>query len=67
LISSNELTVEKVRSLDKMDYNEVKDILGIKSDFCIYFEDVTGNLVRIDNTNLGIGSDKIFINGEPCK
>ena len=50
-----------------MDYNEVKDILGIKSDFCIYFEDVTGNLVRIDNTNLGIGSDKIFINGEPCK
>ena len=67
LISSEELVVEKVRNFDALEYNEAKNMLGIKSDFCIYFEDISGNVVKIDNVNLGIGSDKININGEPCR
>ena len=67
LLNSNEIDVEKLRKLDKMDYNEIKDRLGVKNDFCIYFEDTTGNIVKIDNTNTGIGSGKIYINGQPCR
>jgi len=67
LISQNELIEEKLRDLDEMGYDEVKNELGLKSDFCIYFEDITGNLVKIDDLNLGIGSEKISINGNPCR
>jgi hypothetical protein len=67
LVESNELIEEKIRNLDSMDYNEAKNVLGVEGDFCIFFEDATGNLVRIDNINSGIGSNKIYINGEPCK
>ena len=66
LLSSNTLLEEKLENLDRMGYDEVKNILGIKSDFCIYFEDATGNIVKIDDISPGIGSDKIYINGEPC-
>ena len=63
LLNSNELIVEEVIKLDQMSYNEVKNMFGVKNDFCIYFEDVSGNLVKFDNTNLGIGSNKIYIDG----
>lgn len=66
LITSNELSEEKIKSLGNMDYNEFKGILGVKSDFCVYFEDVIGNLIKIDGVELGIGSEKIRINGKPC-
>jgi len=58
---------DSVARLDQMDYDEVKNLLGVKNDFCIFFEDVTGNLVKIDDLNLAIGSNKIYINGQPCK
>ena len=58
---------EKVESLEEMNYDEIKSMLGIKSDFCIFFEDITGNLVNINDVKSGIGSQKIHINGEPCK
>lgn len=67
LLSSDEIDAEKLSTLDEMDYNEVKGMLGIKNDFCIYFEDEDGALVKIDGTNPGIGSGKILINGEPCR
>lgn len=67
LLNSNELIVEEVIKLDQMSYNEVKNMFGVKNDFCIYFEDITGNILKIDGVNLGIGSNKIYINGEPCR
>jgi len=66
LIKSNELIEEKIEHLDNMDYNKFKDILGVKSDFCVYFEDATGNLIKVDGIEPGIGSEKIQINGKPC-
>ena len=66
LIKSNELSEEKITSLGNMDYNEFKNILGVKSDFCVYFEDISGNLIKVDGVELGIGSEKIQINGKPC-
>ena len=67
LVDSNGLVEEKIESLSDMGYEEIKSILGIKNDFCIFFEDVLGNIVKIDGINPGIGSDKIYINGEPCE
>ena len=67
LLVSNVLIEEKVENLNDMGYEEIKSILGIKNDFCIYFEDITGNLVKIDGINPGIGSSKIHINDVPCK
>jgi len=67
LMSSEELIEEKLKNLDQMEYNEIKRKLGVKTDFCIYFEKLNGNILKFDNINLGIGSDKIQINGEPCR
>jgi len=67
LLSSNELDIQRLKMLDKMDYDEVKGILGINSDFCIYFEDSAGSIVKIDGINPSIGSDSIYINGKPCR
>lgn len=67
LVDSNGLIEEKIKNLDQMDYDEIKNILGVENDFCIFFEDVSGNLVKIDDINAGIGSDKIYINGNPCE
>lgn len=67
LITSDELSEEKIKSFGNMGYEEFKYTLGLKSDFCVYFEDVSGNLIKIDGIELGIGSEKIQINGKPCE
>jgi len=67
LLSYDEVLESKMDNLDRMDYEEIKNLIGIENDFCIYFEDITGNIVRIDDANLRIGSGKIYINGEPCE
>jgi|TARA_B100001971_G_scaffold126941_1_gene116931 hypothetical protein len=64
LLTQNSLTEEKVENLD---YDEIKNIIGVENDFCIFFEDINGNLVKIDDMDPGIGYDKIYINGKPCK
>ncbi len=66
VLESNKLVEEKIENLEQMDYEEIKSMLGIKSDFCIFFEDITGNLAQVNNIESGIGSEKIYINGRPC-
>ena len=67
LLSSNELIEEKIENLGRMDYEEVKNIFGIENDFCIFFEDISGNIVQIDSLSPGIGSNLIYIDGNPCE
>ncbi|MEK6876085.1 MAG: hypothetical protein AABX63_01630 [Nanoarchaeota archaeon] len=67
VLESNELVEEKVEYLERMGYDEIKSMVGIKSDFCIFFEDITGNLAQVNEVKSGIGSNKIYINGRPCK
>jgi hypothetical protein len=67
LLDSDELIEEKVIELEQMDYNEIKNLLGVENDFCVFFEDVTGDIMKVNGIVSGIGSDKIYINGEPCK
>ncbi|MBW2976117.1 hypothetical protein KY347_01575 [Candidatus Woesearchaeota archaeon] len=67
LLESNKLEEDKIRKLEQAEYEEIKDMLGLKSDFCVFFEDTSGNLVKIGGIGSGIGSDRIQINGEPCR
>ena len=66
ILDSNGIVDEKVKLLEEMDYAAVKESLGIKKDFCLYFEDDSGNMVRVDHASSGIGHEKIHVSGEPC-
>jgi hypothetical protein len=52
------------------DYDDTKQKLGMRSDFCIYMEDEDGNLIILKNSagdNLtGMGSQAINISDTPC-
>ena len=67
LLNSNGLVAERVVKLEQMDYKEVKNMLGVKNDFCIYFEDTSGDVMSIGGISPGIGSNKIYIDGQPCE
>ena len=45
-------------------YDALKNSFGIRSDFCIYFEDDHGNIVPI-NGKIGIGSPLVNFTGQP--
>lgn len=57
---------ERIANLESIGYENLKEELGVESDFCIYFEDINGMVVKAGNFNSGLGSNKITVNGEPC-
>ena len=60
------LQEEILTRISGMSYKELKDSLNVENDFCIYFEDESGNLVEIKDGLRSVGSDAIVINGRPC-
>ena len=56
----------KLQELLGKDYQAIKKSLRIKNDFCIYFEDEDGNIIYIDATHTGVGSDTITVSDIPC-
>ncbi len=67
-IQGNKVDVEKLENLTVLDYEQMKQQLGISSDFCIHFEDEKGNVIFINSTNniTGIGSPKAVIGNYTC-
>ena len=50
-------------------YSELKKKLGVKGEFCIFFEDSEGNIVAIGNSTtslVGVGNSSIVIAGDNC-
>lgn len=50
-------------------YTALKRKLGVKGEFCIFFEDSEGNIVALDNSTsliVGIGNSSIVISGNNC-
>ncbi len=48
-------------------YDYSKSVLGFSDvDYCFYFEDQDGNLVLINNSLVGVGSDELEIGGHQC-
>ena len=67
LLEGSELDEESLVELATAeDYDDLKRELGISSDFCIYFEDETGELFRIDENTSGIGSEYALVSGGSC-
>ena len=64
-VEGNKIKVSKLYNLTGKNYTELKNELGIKNDFCIYFVDEEGYLVKINNKT-GIGSPRFKINNTPC-
>ncbi|MBU1199115.1 MAG: hypothetical protein KKF46_03765 [Nanoarchaeota archaeon] len=46
-------------------YEEIKNQLGIRGHFCIFFEDAEGNIIMIGQKT-GIGSPNVTVGGTPC-
>jgi len=65
-LESDQILEEKIRELSVRNYVELKEMLGIESDFCIFFEDSAGNIIDIEEVSR-MGSDKILVNGLPCQ
>lgn len=66
IISNNEVNISKLLELKNISYDELKRMLRIEGDFCIYFEDEKGNLVLINNSYRGVGASSINLSGVPC-
>jgi len=48
-------------------YSAIKKKLGIKGDFCIFYEDAEGNIVVVSNNKTSIGNPEVYItDGTPC-
>ena len=50
----------KLKEIQSMDYNDFKNFLKVKNDFCIYIEDEDGNII------LSKGSSKLAKDGIYC-
>ena len=66
LKEDNTLTQDKLLELSEMDYSELKQQLGLSSDFYIHLEDENGNPIPISNNTYCIGSPRGQVNGVNC-
>lgn len=67
-LDADEINYTKLQNFSdevSTNYSEVKEKLGIRGEFCIFYEDEQGNLVLVDNRT-GIGSGDVNISGTPC-
>lgn len=66
VVDGNELNDSRLGMLNNTDYDELKRIMRTDGDFCIYIEDGSGEVVRINDSYRGIGSENIILDGVPC-
>ncbi|NOZ80927.1 MAG: hypothetical protein GXP63_04600 [DPANN group archaeon] len=69
-IIDNKVDTARLHAFANLSYTDIKNMLGLTSDFCIYFEDKNGNLINISKItgkpNPGIGSSRLNISNMPC-
>lgn len=56
----------KLASALNVSYENLKSLLGLQSEFCIYFEDEKGNIVPLEGNRAGIGSPLVNLSGTGC-
>ncbi len=66
IVFDGKINEEKLVELSQEDYQELKRIMGVSKDFCIYIEDENGRIVPINGTFVGVGGDSITIDNTPC-
>ncbi|MBN1157680.1 hypothetical protein JXA85_08740 [Candidatus Woesearchaeota archaeon] len=69
-IVNNKVDKERLRAVSELSYAQMKSVLGVKHDFCIYLEDEYGNMINISDVTADkspcIGSPNATLNGAPC-
>ena len=70
-IIDGKVDTDKLKEVANMDYTQLKSKLGIRSDFCIYFEDKDGNIIDISGdiekeNVVGIGDPDFSIGDYDC-
>ena len=66
VVEKNEINQSRLNQMKNLTYAELKRMLNIESDFCIYIEDDKGNIVLINDSYRGIGSSTINLSNVPC-
>lgn len=64
-IQGSKIDEQKLREAISMSYDNLKSLLGVQSDFCIYLEDGNGNIVPMEG-KVGIGSPLANFSGKAC-
>ncbi len=69
-VSDNAVVIERLKQLANLSYKQIKALTGAKHDFCIYFEDSSGNLINLSQVTgsgaVGIGSPNATVSGSRC-
>ena len=66
ILDRQQVNISKLNELKNLTYDELKSILRVEGDFCIYLEDDRGYVVIVNNSYKGIGSPNINISNTPC-
>jgi len=66
ILDDDEVNESKLEDLLRQNYTELKQQIGVKNDFCIYLEDEDGNIIFINSSFTGVGSDLINVSDIPC-
>lgn len=66
LIESGKISHNKLKRIMGYEYDDLKSKLGVRSDFCIYFEDMEGNLINIshilsEGESVAVGNSRINV------
>ena len=64
-IQGSKVDSQKLRAALNMSYENLRSLLGVRSDFCIYIEDENGYLVPMEN-KIGLGSPLANLSGKAC-
>jgi hypothetical protein len=66
IIEGSKVDVARLEEITQLRYEILKQHYGVKSEFCLYFEDEGGNVIPINEDFTGVGSQDVLIGSEPC-
>ncbi len=70
IMAMNRVDTDRLTELSNKQYEDLRSELGLKYDFCLYFEDNAGNVVNLSQViaknEVGIGSPDASISNIPC-
>ena len=64
-VQGTKVDENRLGEMIKLTYSNLKSLLGVESDFCVYFEDEKGNIVPAGG-RVGVGSPLVNISGKAC-
>ena len=59
LIEGGEINALKLQEIQDIDYDDLKELLNAKNDFCIYIEDENGNIILSKGATM-FNDDEIY-------